>query len=139
MSDNYRQPDHYKLKGLDIESIKVIESVVDEDENGYLNYCIGNILKYAMRCKKKGQLLSDLNKIKVYCDFAIERIEKRPEDKSVAHGIPRRYYTTEIPRHTQGIIPHHAFMSEILGLKDEAEERNNTPEIPGQMNIEDFK
>lgn len=91
MSDNYRQPDHYKLKGLDIESIKVIESVVDEDENGYLNYCIGNILKYAIRCKKKGQLLSDLNKIKVYCDFAIERIEKeekRPEDKGFAPEIP---------------------------------------------------
>jgi hypothetical protein len=76
MSDNYRQPDHYKLKGLDIESIHVIESVTDEDENGFLNYCVGNILKYAMRCKKKGQLLSDLNKIKVYCDFAIEKIEK---------------------------------------------------------------
>lgn len=79
MSDNYRQPNHYKLKGLDIESIKVIESVVDEDVNGYLNYCIGNILKYAMRCKKKGQLLSDLNKIKVYCDFAIESIEGSEE------------------------------------------------------------
>ena len=75
-SDEYRQPTHYQLKGLDIESIDIIKSILNEDKNGFLNYCIGNIIKYGIRCKKKGQLESDLNKIKVYCDYALDEIRR---------------------------------------------------------------
>lgn len=66
-------PKHYKLDGLDIESIDVVKAVLGEE--GFINFCLGNILKYAIRAKKKGQFDSDIGKIKTYCEF-IERIKE---------------------------------------------------------------
>lgn len=72
----YIEPKHYKLNGLNIESIDVIKAVTNSDKDGFLNFCLGNILKYSIRAKQKGQLESDLNKIKVYCDFALGEIRR---------------------------------------------------------------
>lgn len=66
-------PKHYKLDGLDIESIDVVKAVLGEE--GFINFCLGNILKYAIRAKKKGQFDSDIGKIKTYCEF-IERTKE---------------------------------------------------------------
>lgn len=68
-------PKHYEIKGLGIESIRIVEAVLEdgEDIGAYKNYCLGNILKYAIRCKKKGQFRSDIEKIKTYCDFILEQ------------------------------------------------------------------
>lgn len=76
LENDYKKQNHYKLKGVDAECVDVIRSVCNDDENGFLNYCIGNVIKYAVRCKRKGQLLSDLKKIKVYCDYAIDQLER---------------------------------------------------------------
>lgn len=66
-------PKHYKLDGLDIESIDVVKAVLGEE--GFINFCLGNILKYAIRAKKKGQFDSDIGKIKTYSEF-IERTKE---------------------------------------------------------------
>lgn len=68
--DNISNPKHYKLDGLDIESIDVVKAVLGEE--GFINFCLGNILKYAIRAKKKGQFDSDIGKIKTYCEFIAE-------------------------------------------------------------------
>ena len=49
-------------------AIQPIEYILAND----LDFCEGNIVKYATRWKNKGGV-EDLRKIKHYCDFLIER------------------------------------------------------------------
>ncbi len=67
--DQINYPSHYKLDGLDVESIDVVKAVLSKD--GFKEFCLGNILKYAIRCKKKGQYEDDIRKIKRYCEYII--------------------------------------------------------------------
>ena len=57
--------DHY------LTSIQPIEYILANK----LDFCEGNIVKYATRWKNKGGI-EDLEKIKHYCDFLIERESK---------------------------------------------------------------
>ena len=65
MSANDKQVggSHYVSKG-----IQPIEYILANQ----LEFCEGNIVKYATRWKDKGGV-EDLRKIKHYCDFLIER------------------------------------------------------------------
>jgi hypothetical protein len=54
--------DHYKT------AIQPIEYIMANN----LDFCEGNIVKYATRWRNKGGV-EDLRKIKHYCDFLIER------------------------------------------------------------------
>ena len=65
MSANDKQVggSHYMSKG-----IQPIEYILANQ----LDFCEGNIVKYATRWKDKGGV-EDLRKIKHYCDFLIER------------------------------------------------------------------
>lgn len=73
--DNIKRPNHYILEGLEpYESIDVIKSVLGNE--GFEYFCIGNILKYVIRYKKKNGL-EDLKKARVYMNWAIETLEKR--------------------------------------------------------------
>lgn len=65
MSANDKQVggSHYMSKG-----IQPIEYILANQ----LEFCEGNIVKYATRWKDKGGV-EDLRKIKHYCDFLIER------------------------------------------------------------------
>lgn len=76
--DNVNSPNHYKLEGLDIESIDVIFAVVRGINNGVIADCVGNILKYVMRAEKKNGL-EDYKKARKYLDWCIE--EKGKEEK----------------------------------------------------------
>lgn len=49
--DQINYPSHYRLDGLDVESIDVVNAVLGND--GFKEFCLGNILKYAIRCKKE--------------------------------------------------------------------------------------
>lgn len=60
-TDEVHNPNHYKLNGLNIESVDVIKAVLTEEE--FKGWCRGNALKYLMRAGKK-----DKNKEKQ--DFA---------------------------------------------------------------------
>lgn len=65
-NDKVNSPDHYKLRGLDIEAIDVIRGALTEDE--FRGFCKGNVLKYTIReGHKNGD--EDLKKAKKYLDF----------------------------------------------------------------------
>lgn len=83
--DNISNPKHYKLDGLDIESIDVVKAVLGEE--GFINFCLGNILKYAIRAKKKGQFDSDIGKIKTYCEFIAETKERKTAFVTISEGL----------------------------------------------------
>lgn len=64
--DKVNSPDHYKLRGLDIEAIDVIRGALTEDE--FRGFCKGNVLKYTIReGHKNGD--EDLKKAKKYLDY----------------------------------------------------------------------
>ena len=74
VSDNVHAPEHYKLRGLDIEAIDVIRGALTEDE--FRGFCKGNVLKYTIReGHKNGD--EDLKKAKKYLDF----LEKDDSDE----------------------------------------------------------
>lgn len=74
VNDNVNAPDHYKLRGLDIEAIDVIRGALTEDE--FRGFCKGNVLKYTIReAYKNGD--EDLKKAKKYLDF----LEKDDSDE----------------------------------------------------------
>ena len=74
VNDNVNAPDHYKLRGLDIEAIDVIRGALTEDE--FRGFCKGNVLKYTIReGHKNGD--EDLKKAKKYLDF----LEKDDSDE----------------------------------------------------------
>lgn len=70
---------HYKGKN-GIEVIDVIHGFTDE-KDGYIGYIKGNLIKYSCRLMRKGcnigDYVSDLEKIKSYCDFAINYLIKK--------------------------------------------------------------
>lgn len=69
VSDNVDSPNHYKLRGLDIEAIDVIRGALNEDE--FRGFCKGNVLKYTIReGHKNGD--EDLKKAKKYLEFLEE-------------------------------------------------------------------
>lgn len=67
VSDNITSPDHYQGKS-GCQAIDVIE-------NFELNYNLGNVIKYVLRCRKKGELLNDLKKACYYLRREIKSIE----------------------------------------------------------------
>lgn len=69
--DDVKHPKHYKLDGLAIESIDVVSAVVGSQFEGF---CIGNVLKYVIRYRKKAGV-EDLKKARVYLDWVISFLE----------------------------------------------------------------
>lgn len=67
VSDNVNSPEHYK-SSHGWEAIDVIEEFE-------LNYNLGNVLKYVLRCKKKGECLQDLKKACYYLHREIKTME----------------------------------------------------------------
>lgn len=78
-----RHPDHYKSSS-GLEAMDVIEAFT-EHLTGIEAVNTGNILKYAMRWKKKDGV-KDLKKIIVYAEELVKRIEKKkPEEVENNH------------------------------------------------------
>ena len=72
-NDNIKSPKHYKLEGLNVESIEVIKSVLGQE--GFKAFCKGNTMKYLIRAeKKKG--LEDYKKAKTYLDWFLKECEE---------------------------------------------------------------
>ena len=70
--DTVHRPDHYTAGG--IETIDFIKAKLGD---GFVSYCIGNVLKYVSRYAKKNNPVEDLEKAKVYLEWAIEAEKKR--------------------------------------------------------------
>ena len=69
--DMVNSPPHYKLNGLDIESVDVIRAVLTAEE--FLGWCKGNAIKYLMRLGKKDKEIQDARKsIKFLPHFAFQ-------------------------------------------------------------------
>lgn len=69
--DNVNHPQHYNKGG--IECLDVIKAFYGKE--AFEGFCAGNMLKYAMRYKHKGQALDDLKKIRFYADELIKVYE----------------------------------------------------------------
>jgi hypothetical protein len=65
--DDINHPKHYNSHPSGIESI-----VIEE----HMNFCLGNVHKYIMRCDYKGKPIEDLKKARWYLNREIERREK---------------------------------------------------------------
>ena len=72
-NDVISNPDHYKLKGLDVEVRDVIKSVLGTV--GFLGFYKGNIIKYILRANKKNGL-EDYKKAKQYLDWYIQELDE---------------------------------------------------------------
>lgn len=70
--DIVHSPSHYKLRGLDIESVDVIRSVLSDEE--YKGWCKGNALKYLFRAGKKDDEIQDLSKCSVYLKWLTDKL-----------------------------------------------------------------
>lgn len=74
--ETVNHPDHYGGKDNTYEVIKVIESLGLGDA-----FCIGNALKYVMRCDKKDNKLDDLKKAIWYLQRVVNNIEAENESR----------------------------------------------------------
>lgn len=64
--DKINHPKHYTNHPSGIECIQITE---------YMNFCLGNAVKYIWRASEKGSHLEDLKKARWYIDREINRIE----------------------------------------------------------------
>lgn len=72
MEDLVNHPSHY---AGNIETIDYIRDKLEP--SGFTDYCIGNVMKYISRWRKKDGK-QDLKKAQVYLQWAIESAEKEP-------------------------------------------------------------
>ncbi|WP_314812244.1 DUF3310 domain-containing protein [Fusobacterium pseudoperiodonticum] len=73
--DNVKSPKHYMLGDLEIEVKDVIFEVV-KDMKGSEAVCVGNILKYVMRARKKNGI-EDYQKAYEYLGYLLEELCKK--------------------------------------------------------------
>ena len=64
--DAVNHPAHYTSHASGIEAIRLCE---------HENFCIGNALKYLIRCGKKGDAVQDLRKAVWYIEREISRLQ----------------------------------------------------------------
>lgn len=65
--DNVNHPSHYADKAIEV--IDYIRDTLPQD--GFIDYCIGNVIKYVSRWRKKNGA-EDLQKAAVYLGWAVE-------------------------------------------------------------------
>ena len=67
MTDNVNNPKHYNSHPSGIQVIQVTE---------HMNFCLGNAVKYILRCDHKHDAIQDLEKAVWYINREIERRKK---------------------------------------------------------------
>ena len=67
VSSTLSRPTHYGGEDNPFEAIKIIHYY-------NLNFNLGNIIKYTLRCGKKDEAIKELEKIKQYAEFEIQRL-----------------------------------------------------------------
>ena len=71
--DMVNSPPHYKLTGLDIESVDVIRAVLTAEE--FRGWCKGNAIKYLMRLGKKDKEIQDAKKSIKFLEWLVKELE----------------------------------------------------------------
>lgn len=72
--DMVNSPPHYKLNGLDIESVDVIRAVLTAEE--FRGWCKGNAIKYLMRLGKKDKEIQDARKSIKFLEWLVKELEE---------------------------------------------------------------
>ena len=72
--DMVDSPPHYKLNGLDIESVDVIRAVLTAEE--FRGWCKGNAIKYLMRLGKKDKEIQDARKSIKFLEWLVKELEE---------------------------------------------------------------
>lgn len=81
MTDNVNHPAHYISHPSGIECIEVTR---------WMNFCIGNAVKYLWRVDDKGDPIENLRKARQYIDFEIaRRLGAESDTGSPAEGAGR--------------------------------------------------
>lgn len=73
--DMVNSPKHYKLRGLDIESVDVIRATLTPEE--FRGWCKGNAMKYMHRLGKKDNEVQDAKKAMKYLEWLVTELEKK--------------------------------------------------------------
>lgn len=73
MKESVNHPDHYNQGGM--ECFDVIKAFLGDQ--AFEDFCVGNVVKYVLRYRHKGQVLDDLKKARFYIDEILKRYEKR--------------------------------------------------------------
>ena len=73
VENNVKSPKHYRLEGLNIESIDVIRATLGKE--GFKAFCKGNIMKYLIRAEKKNGL-EDYKKAQIYLGWYLKECEE---------------------------------------------------------------
>ena len=72
--DMVNSPKHYKLRGLDIESVDVIKATLTPEEfQGWLK---GNAMKYLHRLGKKDDAVQDAKKAMKYLEWLVKEMDE---------------------------------------------------------------
>ena len=71
--DRVNSPPHYKLNGLDIESVDVIRAVLTAEE--FRGWCKGNAIKYLMRLGKKDKEIQDAKKSIKFLEWLVKELK----------------------------------------------------------------
>lgn len=74
MTDNIHHPSHYTQGG-----VECIEGIKASLGDGFVDYCVGNCIKYLWRYKNKNGL-EDLKKCQVYLGWAIEGFDTEEDE-----------------------------------------------------------
>ena len=72
--DMVNSPKHYKLRGLDIESVDVIKAVLTPEE--FAGWLKGNAMKYLHRLGKKDDAVQDTKKAMKYLEWLVKELEE---------------------------------------------------------------
>lgn len=73
-------PEHYNKKG--IECFDVIKAFYGLP--AFEHFCLGNALKYIMRCTGKGAFIEDLKKAKFYIEEILEQCGDKTDEEIIA-------------------------------------------------------
>lgn len=69
LEDKIKSPNHYKLEGLNCETIDIVKARLGKE--GFKAFCVGNVIKYVLRAEKKNGL-EDYKKSRQYLNWIIE-------------------------------------------------------------------
>ena len=77
MNDPVNHPKHYTEHPSGVECIEITE---------YMNFCVGNAIKYLWRAGLKGEQIEDLRKARWYIDREIARLLNDKEPPFMKRG-----------------------------------------------------
>lgn len=87
MSDAIKHPPHYTSHPSGVEAIEITK---------HMNFCLGNVVKYVLRCDHKhADAVQDLKKAMQYLQYEIDRREALTNGGSLEQRVQRALRSLE--------------------------------------------